>query len=210
MPAGPTESPALAPAEVELRQLAKSYLDRAAALQPNSRTAYLGRERQAVQETYLLLRQKGPDEALRSATGAQRVRLQLFVAQRRFIKSDLPAADRYARPLLESASGAILFDANLLLGKIALRKGDKRAAARYLTAAAQVAPDETLKHKEVPMELPRALVDWGERDAVADFLERMATYKPRQGKLAEWAKLIRQGRNPDLIPYTTGCANGPC
>jgi uncharacterized protein HemY len=138
------------------------------------------------------------------------VRLQLMIAQRLFIKNDLTTADRHARELLRPATGAILFDANLLLGKVALRKGDKRTASRYLAAAAQVPPDETMKHRQVTMELPRSLVDWGERDAVADFLERIATYNTRKVQLAEWARLIREGRNPDLIPLHTGCPNEPC
>jgi hypothetical protein len=197
-------------ADPSLRQLAKSYLDRASALQPNIRSASLGKEREAIEEIYLLLRQKGPEEALRSATGAQRVRLQLIVAQGRFSKNDITGADRHARELLRSATGAVLLDANLLLGKVALRRGDKRTASRFLAAAAQVPPDEAMKHGYVMMELPRALVDWGERDTVADFLERIATYNTRKVQLAEWATLIRERRNPDLIPYTSGCANAPC
>jgi len=67
-----------------------------------------------------------------------------------------------------------------------------------------------MKHRHVTMELPRALVDWGERDAVADFLERIATYNTRKEQFTEWARLIREGRNPDLIPLHTGCPKEPC
>jgi hypothetical protein len=60
------------------------------------------------------------------------------------------------------------------------------------------------------MELPRSLVDWGEREAVAQFLERCAKFNHRGKQLAEWAAQIRQGINPDLIPMRTGCPNEPC
>jgi hypothetical protein len=60
------------------------------------------------------------------------------------------------------------------------------------------------------MDLPRALLDWGERDAVAKFLERMAPKTTRSGEFQDWAEQIRKGINPDLTPLFSGCSQAPC
>jgi hypothetical protein len=54
------------------------------------------------------------------------------------------------------------------------------------------------------MTLARQLVDWGEREAVAQFLDRCALFNHRRKDLAEWATQIRKGINPDLTPYRSG------
>jgi hypothetical protein len=51
------------------------------------------------------------------------------------------------------------------------------------------------------MTLARQLVDWGEREAVAQFLDRCAQFNYRGKDLIEWAAQIRKGINPDLTPY---------
>jgi hypothetical protein len=50
------------------------------------------------------------------------------------------------------------------------------------------------------MSLARKLVDAGERDAVAKFLDRCAKFNKAGKPLAEWAAQIRKGLNPDLAP----------
>jgi hypothetical protein len=62
------------------------------------------------------------------------------------------------------------------------------------------------------MNLPRALVDYGERNAVAEFLERMAPKTGRSKQFQDWASEIRKGINPDLIPTSSypGCSQDPC
>ena len=51
------------------------------------------------------------------------------------------------------------------------------------------------------MTLARSLADWGERDAVAQFLDRCATLNIKSEQYKAWAAEIRKGHNPDLIPY---------
>ena len=51
------------------------------------------------------------------------------------------------------------------------------------------------------MTLARQLVDWGERESVAQFLDRCAQFNYRSKDLTEWAAQIRKGINPDLTPY---------
>jgi hypothetical protein len=51
------------------------------------------------------------------------------------------------------------------------------------------------------MTLARELVDWGEREAVARFLDRCSSFNVSGKRQAEWAAEIRCGINPDLTPY---------
>jgi hypothetical protein len=67
-----------------------------------------------------------------------------------------------------------------------------------------IAPDRlssALFSASSDMTLARQLVDWGEREAVAQFLDRCAQFNYRGKDLIEWAAQIRKGINPDLTPY---------
>jgi hypothetical protein len=98
--------------------------------------------------------------------------------------------------------GTALFLANYALGKAALKRGERQQAARYLLAASEAPATDVLRYDVTPMGLPRELVDWGEREAVATFLERVSKYNVERGKdMAQWAAQIRKGINPDLFPY---------
>jgi hypothetical protein len=129
---------------------------------------------------------------------------------------DLAAAK--ARELLELAQRApaaahsayAVFEANMMLGKVALRQGHKHEAARYLLAAADAPASEELGHDLILMNLPRALIDWGERDAAAQFLERIASKTLRPKQFQGWAAQIRKGENPNLKPMMAGCGKEPC
>lgn len=90
------------------------------------------------------------------------------------------------------------------MNDVALRRGDKREAARRLLAASEAPPTDRLRCGYIDMTLARQLVDWGEREAVAQFLDRCALFNQRRKDLAEWATQIRKGINPDLTPYRSG------
>jgi hypothetical protein len=81
-------------------------------------------------------------------------------------------------------------------------RNDKRQAAQHLLAASAVAPTDWLRYGAVDMTLARQLVDWGEREAVAQYLERLAPANQARGQeMVQWAAQLRQGLNPDLLPY---------
>ena len=132
----------------------------------------------------------------------------------------VPDAVAKARELLDLAArnrndalyGDAVFEANMILGKIALRRGDKKAAARNLLIAAGTPGSERLRRGQFEMNLPRALVDWGERHVVAEFFERMAPKTVRSKQFQDWAADIRKGINPDLSPTFSapGCSQDPC
>src|SRR5262249_5660908 len=109
-------------------------------------------------------------------------------------------------------AGNAAFEANILLAKAALRGGDKKTAVAKMRTAAGANLSGRLQRGEFEMNLQRALVDWGERRAVAEFYETMAPKTRRTEQFQQWAADIRKGINPDLIPTFSmpGCTKGPC
>jgi hypothetical protein len=116
-------------------------------------------------------------------------------------------ARRYAEDLLVLASilrhhpdyGAAIFKANMVLGTLALEDGDRRAAVRYMKAAASAPPSEELVYSAsiVSWGLLKDLLVAGERESVVDFLERMARINVvRREHLKEWAAAIQGGQMP--------------
>jgi hypothetical protein len=105
-----------------------------------------------------------------------------------------------------------LYDAKIVLGKAALHRGDRKASVGYLKAAGETPGSDWFLRHVVEMNLPRALVDWGERRAVAEFLRRMAPKTNRAKQFEEWAAEIEKGVNPDLYPTfsSPNCTRDPC
>ena len=106
--------------------------------------------------------------------------------------------------------GDAIFLAHQTLGKIALQKGDTKTAVAELLASTNNPGSDRLTHGPIPMDLARALVDLGERKAVAYFLDRCSHFNLERDKLIDWGVLIRKGINPDLVPYSLRCSPGPC
>jgi hypothetical protein len=205
--------------------MAASYASRAVALDPASELAQSTNFLvQQFQDGRRLaeLRKLSPEEQARLGA-ADRMQLVRFETSQAWgvngNNSNLDVTAAKARELLDLAarnpnepqSAGAVFEANIVLGKVALRKGDKREAARYLLAAADAPASESLRLGPVFMNLPRALIDWGERDAVAQFLDRMAPKIPNRAKeFQNWAAQIRKGINPEMIPNMGGCGQEPC
>ena len=156
---------------------------------------------------------------LATISDSDRILRTLSLMRSAWIRKPDDAATK-ARELLDLAArnendtlyGDAMFEANLILGKIALRRGDRKAAARDLLAAAGTPGSARIRRGQFEMNLPRALVDWGERRAVAEFFERMAPKTVRSSQFQDWAAEIRKGVNPDLIPAFSflGCSQDPC
>jgi hypothetical protein len=96
--------------------------------------------------------------------------------------------------------GTAVFVGNMVLGKAAVERGDKWEAVRHLRAAAEAPVTDELRYSQLDMSLPSLLVDAGERDAVADFLESCAKFSGYGREYSNWAKQIRQGVNPRMFP----------
>jgi hypothetical protein len=186
--------------------LAKSFNDRALSLQPDSRGALSIKLHLEETANRLRLRGTPPDEMNHS----DRLRLLSDQMDNAFWNKKTDEIESNAQELLTLAAkdtndpeyGNAVFFANMALGDLALRRGDKLGAARFLLAASAAPPTDRLRNDYIDMTLARQLVDWGEREAVAKFLDRCARLNHRS-PLAEWAAQIRKGINPDLLPYRT-------
>jgi hypothetical protein len=130
-------------------------------------------------------------------------------------KASWQQAAQYAREALDLAPlarshpdyGTALFRANMVLGMAALSTGDHKAAAAYLLKAADAPATDELRYPmpgerpwanlRFPDALTTALLKAGERDAVADFLDRYAKLCVTQHESSlEDAALIRSGKTP--------------
>jgi hypothetical protein len=121
-------------------------------------------------------------------------------------------AEAFARETLELAErhrsdpqyGTAVYTANMVLGALTLRDGDRSAASAFLLNASKAPPTEELAYREdvvsgVHWHLARDLLERGERDAVAQFLDRMAQINVvRRLELRDAAAAIRRGETPKL------------
>ena len=208
----------------EALALAESYAAKAVSLDPASELAKNIALRVQTYKEYARLNglQKLPPEEQKRLGDADRLRLVESEMNKAwgptFKTPDLELTAQKAREVVEIAkripgdphSSYAAFQANLTLGKVALRKGDKREAARFLLAAADVPESEELRLGFTSMNLARALVDWGDRETAAQFLERLAPKTARTKQLQDWAAQIRKGINPELLPIMAGCGQEPC
>jgi hypothetical protein len=121
-------------------------------------------------------------------------------------------AKRYAEDALALAPkyrshpqyGTAIYLANMTLGTLALREGDRKKAALFLRNASQAPPSEELAYSNgivssYQWHLAADLLKLGERDVVLDFLDRMAAINVADRfELREAASEIRRGRAPRL------------
>ncbi len=202
-------------------QLARTLVDRAASIEPSSSHVKRAKFLLAwfeVNNKAMQLARMSPAE-LATVPGSDRMMLILSQLRRPWMQKP-EETETKARELLDLAArnqsaalyGDAVFEANLILGKAALRRGEKRTAAQYLLAAAGTPGSDWIRGGNIEMNLPRALIDWGERSVVAEFLDRMAPKTVRSKELRDWAAEIRKGVNPDLRPTMgyMGCTQGPC
>jgi tetratricopeptide (TPR) repeat protein len=115
-------------------------------------------------------------------------------------------AERYAKRLLDinknrkpdwGASGNCVHNANLVLGRVALRAGDVEQAKTHLLKAGAITGSSTLSSFGPNMALARDLLEHGERDVVLQYFELCKKFWDRP-KLQEWAAEINNGRIPDF------------
>jgi hypothetical protein len=100
--------------------------------------------------------------------------------------------------------GTAIYAANITLGSLALRAGDRAAAVRFLLKASEAPVSEELAYGPDALfglrwNLAKDLVERGERDAVIVFLKRMAeTSIAHRADLREAAAAIGRGETPKL------------
>jgi hypothetical protein len=131
-------------------------------------------------------------------------------------KTSWEQAGRYAQEALDVAPrarnhpdyGTAYFRANMVLGMAAISGGDRKSAVGYLLKAADAPATDELRYPmagerpwpmnwQFPNTLTAALLKAGERNAVADFLDRYARIcVTNRDRSLEDAALIRSGKTP--------------
>jgi len=225
----------------EFDLLAKSYLERAVNLRPESMqaraelVALLVRERVHWQSgsisasTRSVLRKTPPVsqyEIVSSLPAAERFELLLELALGAYrsaqgasrwddrnlddyIRLAFERSKRYALDLLALAPtfhnhpsyGTAVYRANMTLASLALRDGDTRAAVEYLRQAAAAPASEELMYSRgiASWGVINDLVNAGEREVVAGFLEQMAQINVvERSRLLDAADKARRGETPVL------------
>lgn len=116
-------------------------------------------------------------------------------------------AEEWAQQLLDWAQGheddpdygGAIHGGNIILGRIALQRGDRLAAKQHLLAAGNTPGSPALWSFGPNMLLARDLLAVGEMDTVlAYFDECQWSWKAHFSKLNEWRRAIAKGDEPDF------------
>jgi hypothetical protein len=94
---------------------------------------------------------------------------------------------------------AAIHDCNLILGRVALRRGDLKRAGEYLLAAAQVEGKGSLSSFGPNMMLARELLEKGRRDVVLEYFQLCGKFwSYDRGQLARWTEQVKAGEIPQF------------
>lgn len=130
------------------------------------------------------------------------------IAKAAFNASEYDKAQQYADELLALALanpkswnyGNAIYDANMVNGRVALKRdGNQSAAVSYLLASVKTPGSPQLNSFGPNMSLARDLLEAGERDAVLDFFDQCRRFwKMDNGKLDKWIADVRTGQTPEF------------
>jgi tetratricopeptide (TPR) repeat protein len=191
------------------RATAEDLLKKAQKLEPNSpewpdRLAHL----------YTLQRDKeGAKKALdgyEKAQSADQSDVSKFhrldqLAKTAFDAGEIDKATRYANESLQVAKkypnnwdeGNSIHQANIVLGRIALKNGDIKTAKQYLLKAGHTPGSPQLDSFGPNMSLAKDLLEAGERDTVLQYFQLCKKFwQMDRGKLDDWAKQVKAGEIP--------------
>jgi len=90
---------------------------------------------------------------------------------------------------------------NLVLGRLALRSGDREKAKRHLLESAKLSDSSYLCIIGPNMMLASELLELGERAAVVEVLNLCTNFwKTNDHRAEQWIYAIAHGQNPDFGP----------
>lgn len=126
-----------------------------------------------------------------------------------FTAGEYDKAEQYATKLLRLVAekqqnekyGMELHAGHIVLGRVALHRGNVKAARRHLLAAADVNGGATLRSFGPNMALAKELLEHGERDVVVTYLKRCKRFWDKgQDSLTKWIATIEKGGIPNFGP----------
>ncbi len=123
-----------------------------------------------------------------------------------YAAGDLPKAESYANDALAAAkvgvfwwTGNAIHQGNIVLGRLALRRGDLEAAKKFLLLAGKTPESSTLAALGPSMALAKELLDHDETAVVLQYFDECRDFwTGNRGKLNEWTVLIKGGIKPDF------------
>jgi hypothetical protein len=107
----------------------------------------------------------------------------------------------YAEKLLREnpGSGDAMYTGNLILAQAALDKNDIASAKTLLLQAASTPGAHSIEQNGLDVSVARVLFDRGERDTVAEYLNRGRKLWPQGAQIINrWQTAIRAGRRPNF------------
>lgn len=131
-----------------------------------------------------------------------------YLAEAHFENGQIDAAARDADELLQIAKrssssdlnyGNGIHDANIILGRVALKKENVAEARERLIAAGKTPGSPTLDSFGPKWTLAQELLNAGEKDVVLEYISLCGSFwKSDNGHLDTWASAIRSGGTPDF------------
>jgi hypothetical protein len=125
-------------------------------------------------------------------------------AKQSFTAGKVEDARKYAQELMtllpsfqqDQEYGNAVHDANLVLGRIAVRDGRLDDAKRYLIESVRT-PGARLLDYGPNMSLAKDLLEKGERQSVLDYFALCGKFW-NSGRLDEWSQQVTEGKVPDF------------
>ena len=109
------------------------------------------------------------------------------------------------------ATGDAVHDGNIVLGRIALKKGDVKQAKKFLMQAGYTPGSPQLESFGPDMTLAKEFLDAGEKDIVLKYFVLCRRFwKMGRGKLDDWTKEVKAGQVPNFDNRTDceDCTSG--
>ena len=131
------------------------------------------------------------------------------LAEGAFQAGEFDKAKAYADELLQMAPhyrgdwnyGNAIHHANVILGRLALRSGNVKAAKEYLIKAGNTPGSPQLDSFGPNMTLAKDLLEKGERKVVIEYFQLCSKFwKMERGRLQAWTSTVQQGGIPDFGP----------
>ena len=148
------------------------------------------------------------EHALQTADSEQRFYALGSLATDAIEAGETQKAQEYASELLQDSEkfrknwdyGNAVHMGNIVLGRVALQRGDIALAGQYLLAAGQTPGSPQLDSFGPDMTLAKELLEKGQRDVVITYLESCAKFWKMGGdKLQMWIATIKGGGTPDFF-----------
>ncbi len=158
-------------------------------------------EREPTKKLYLF-------EAMLESTGRyERFTVLAATAKAAYGAGSYEIAEKYATELLASSSdypndwnyGNAIHDGNMVLGLVAVEKGDIDLAIEYLLKAGDTSGSPQINTFGPNMTLAEVLIEKGEAESVLEYFELCKKFWELEGgKLESWAASVRGGGKPDF------------